>query len=203
MEQPRRSANVRYFSTRGKRGKRKSTPLQIVGLRLVDLATLFRTRYGGQILPNDDSGRDDIKLAVDHLGALAHPARAITRWIGLWAPWLSIGEQQQYLVQGISHRRNWTADQLAWRLRLTKEERKMLGITTIGAIDMPKAARKKRRRDRERMRKANQRRAQGVKPRDEYEGQSLERTQPWKAEGISRATWYRRKRETATTPVTA
>jgi len=30
-------------------------------------------------------------------------------------------------------------------------------------------------------------------PRAEYESQSLSRRRPWEAEGISRATWYRRR----------
>lgn len=30
-------------------------------------------------------------------------------------------------------------------------------------------------------------------PREEYEAASLARRRPWEAEGISRATWYRRR----------
>lgn len=205
--EPRLKPTVRYFSIRQKRdGKRKSTPLQIVGLRLVDLATVYRSRYG-LILPNDDAGRDDIALAVDHLAALAHPKKHITQWLDLWAPWLTLAEVNDVIANGITNRRNWTADQLAWRLRLMKEERTMLSITTIGAIDHPKAARKKRRKQRERERRVANRRAKGAIPRPEYEQRSLNRAKPWEAEGISRATWYRRKRETGpqseTTPPSA
>ena len=32
-----------------------------------------------------------------------------------------------------------------------------------------------------------------AEPRAEYEGRSLARLKPWLAEGISRATWYRRR----------
>ncbi len=32
-----------------------------------------------------------------------------------------------------------------------------------------------------------------AEPRAEYEARSLSRTAPWRAEGISRATWYRRR----------
>jgi hypothetical protein len=45
-------------------------------------------------------------------------------------------------------------------------------------------------RDRQRKRLARP----GAKPRAEYEGQSLSKLKPWKAEGISRAQWYRRRR---------
>jgi hypothetical protein len=77
----------------------------------------------------------------------------------------------------------------------------MLGVTTIGAIDENKAARAKRRRQLDRQRKENARRARGVKPRKVYEGQSVEQAQPWVDEGVSRRTWYRRNR--GTTPATA
>ena len=192
MEPVKRQANVRYFSTRQKGKRKRSTPMQIVALRIADLSTLFRSRYGA-VLPEDDAGRDDIRLAVDHLAALAHPARAITRWLESWAPWMTLGEQRQVIADGIAQQRNWKADALAWRLRLTKEQRTMLGITTIGAIDHGKAARKKRRKDRDRERKEAKRRAAGVLPRDAYEAGSVEKTKPWEVEGGSRRTWYRRR----------
>ena len=44
-----------------------------------------------------------------------------------------------------------------------------------------------------RLQKEEKRRAAGVIPRDEYEGNSLSRHKPWESEGVSRATWYRRQ----------
>lgn len=193
MEHAKRAANVRYFSNRQKGKRKRASPMQLASLRLGDLSRVFRSRYGGVRLPDDDAGRDDIRLAVDHLASLPHPAKAIVRWLETWAPWLTLAEHRQIIADGIANQRNWKADALAWRLRLTKEERRMLGITTIGAIDEGKAARTKRRRDRDRERKAAARLAAGARPRKHYEGASAERAMPWKAEGISRATWYRRR----------
>jgi len=34
-----------------------------------------------------------------------------------------------------------------------------------------------------------------AQPRADYEEQSLSRAKPWEAEGVSRATWYRRRKE--------
>jgi hypothetical protein len=168
--------------------------MQLVALRIADLSILFRSRYG-LVLPDDDAGRDDIRLAVDHLAALAHPARAITRWLEIWAPWMRLSEHRQIISDGIANQRNWKADALAWRLRLTAAERAGLGITTIGAIDEGKAARAKRRRERSRARKAALRRASGAQERSVYEASGIERRQPWLAEGISRRTWYRRRQK--------
>ena len=101
------------------------------------------------------------------------------------------------IADGIAQQRHWKADALAWRLRLTREERAMLGVTTIGAIDLGKAARTKRRKDRDRERKAEKRRAAGARSRAQYEAESLEASRPWIAEGISRRTWYRKRQQAA------
>jgi hypothetical protein len=185
--------NVKYFSTRQKRKRQRGSPAQILSLRLGDLARVFRHRYG-VTLPDDDAGRDDAELAAHHLVGLAYPHEKTRQWLELWAPWLTLAEQRQIIESAIFNRRHWSADQLAWRLRLTYEERTMLAITTIGAIDKGKGARTKRRKERDRLRKANARRAAGMKPRTEYEGQAIAKAKPWKAEGISRAQWYRRRK---------
>lgn len=193
MEKPlRRAANVKWYSTRQKGKRRRRSPMQLVGLRLHDLAKIFRARYGN-VLPDDDAGRDDLLVAVHHLASLAHPRGHIASWLNLWAPWLTLAAHKQIIGEAIANPQKWKADALAWRMRLTKEDRRMLGITTIGAIDENKAARTKRRKTLDRQRKENARRAKGVKPRKAYEGQSISKARPWTAEGISRASWYRRR----------
>jgi hypothetical protein len=200
MKQSLRRANVKWFSDKQKPKHKaaRRTPMQRVALRLNDLARLFRSRYG-IVLPDDDSGRDDAEIAINHMANLARPRRHIANWIGIWAPWMPAGELQDMVGMALANPHYWNADQLAWRLKVTAEERTMLGITTIGAIDENKAARTKRRRKLDRERKAKARRSKGSKPRKLYEAQSIEALMPWIEEGISRATWYRRntKPETA------
>lgn len=195
MHKPqRRPSNVKWFEDRPRRkGKRKASPQQIVGLRLHELARLLASRYRGTQLPDDDSGRDDIEPVLHHIAGLTQAARRAGYWLDLWAPWMDRAESQTIITAGIASARAWTADQLAWRYRVTREEREMLGLRTIGAIDQGKAARTQRRKHRDRQRKANARRAAGMLPRSEYEGAATERAKPWIAEGISRRTWYRRR----------
>lgn len=180
--------------------------MQLVALRMNDLAVLFRSRWG-VTLPDDDAGRDDLLIALNHLACLAHPRGHIARWIEIWAPWLTAREQAEIVPPILANPQRWKADALAWRLRLTMEQRTMLGITTIGAVDMNKGARTKLRKQRDRERKARQRRAKGMKPRKAYELQSITAAKPWIAEGISRRTWYRRRAGTSppngTSPATA
>lgn len=88
-----------------------------------------------------------------------------------------------------------TSRRLAELLRLTAEEREWLEVWNIGAIDRTKEQLKHdakvRRMKREKARKQRMRLEAGVKPR----GQSERRTKPWEEYGLSRATWYRRKKD--------
>src|SRR5882724_6348817 len=199
MQTPRRLAgNVKWFSNKPKSKRlRRPSPMQLVTLRLHDLARIFRSRYG-LTLPDDDAGRDDLEVAINHLASLARPRKHMSDWIDLWAPWLTGQEQRQMIGDAIANTQHWKADQLAWRLRLTAEERKVLGVTTIGAVDENKAARTRRRRKLDRERKAKARRSKGSKSRNIYEANSTEQAMPWIDRGISRATWYRRKRDRET-----
>jgi hypothetical protein len=206
MEKTLRRASIRWFSDKQKRSSkaRRRSPMQLIALRMNDLAILFRSRYG-ITLPDDDAGRDDMEVALNHLACLPHPMPAIKAWLETWAPWLTLAEQRDVAAPIIANPQRWKADALAWRLRLTMEQRTMLGITTIGAIDMNKGARTKRRRMLDRHRKAKMRRAKGAKPRKVYEEQSIAHAMPWISEGISRATWYRRNkpvRQPETSPAT-
>jgi hypothetical protein len=83
----------------------------------------------------------------------------------------------------------WTADTLAWRIGLNDATRTLLKITTIGAIDLNKVQRAERRKQRDAA--AHRARRAAVVSVSDYE------EKPWEAQGISRATWYRRGKPTA------
>ena len=90
------------------------------------------------------------------------------------------------------------ADVLAKFLHLSDKMRSELQIRTIGSVDVSKQQRARRRREQKRAQKQINRRRQGVKSRAEYlAANSVSRSQPWKAEGISRRTWYYRRKATA------
>lgn len=129
-----------------RKGKFHTAP-QIAALRLKDLARLFRARYG-LALPDDDAGRDDLQVALSHIAPLANSRTRMERYIEIWAPWLTVREARALINQSLTDPQVWRADQLAWRLRLTAADRATLGITTIGAIDMNKAARTRARKER-------------------------------------------------------
>jgi len=163
-------------------------------IRIAELCRLFTRRYGPQ-LPDDDAGRCDLEIAAHHLSQLSgDPRKRIMPWIREWAPWATIEEIDALLAAAIVKPKHWKADQLAWRLRLIDQDRTTLEIKTIGAVDMSKSERTKRRKRQAKERKEAERRAQGRKTRNEYLAQFADQpTKPWILLGISRRTWYRRR----------
>ena len=119
-------------------------------------------------------------------------------WLDARAPWLTGAERRAFIAKVFRRPITYRADTLAAKLGLTYARRQRLGITTIGAIDMPKEAREEMRRARDRERKRKAREKTGCMTRDEYEGQSITRHAPWNAEGISRREWYRQQEQPKT-----
>jgi hypothetical protein len=64
----------------------------------------------------------------------------------------------------------------------------------IRPIDKDDAEVAEERKAKKAARKRARRRAAGAVPRSEYESNSISRQRPWEAEGISRSTWYRRRK---------
>jgi len=191
--------------------ERRRRPVSIVALRLAELNRLLTARHAGEVLSDDDAGRDDAMIVAHHLARCSDPTRRIASWIGLRAPWMSRAEVEATIAAAVAKPHRWRADTLARRLGLTATERRRLRITTIGAVDMLKEKRRDRRRQRDLDRKQRNRRAAGNRPRAEYlatrKAAAAATTQPWKAAGMSRAKWYRLQKrgalpETATTSET-
>jgi hypothetical protein len=188
-------------STPKKAPRRRRTEDQrrrtLQAIRIGDLHQVFGHRYGGGKLyqfPDDDAGRDDLQILLQHY-AHANPL-AIHRVVKARAPWLTDVEQDSLFDQTNRFARRWTAQALATALNIVEADRRLLGIRTIGSVDMSKEQRRKLR-DRDRKRKA--RRAKGAKPHE----QSKSRTKPWLADGISPRTWYRRQAEMSGTDSSA
>jgi hypothetical protein len=179
-----------------KKGKRPS----IATLRVCELNRLYYSRYRGDLLPDDDDGRDSIQIMINHLAMLANPRLRIADWLRRCAPWFSESEAEPLIEAALRKPIRWMADTLAARLNLTDAERSRLKIRSVGAVDFTKEQRAQRRREKSRLASEAKRRAVGAKP----QSQSSSRTEPWKAQGVSRRTWYRRlarRRGTTSTAV--
>jgi len=89
--------------------------------------------------------------------------------------------------------RRMSADTLARHLHVSDAERTLLRVYTIGAYDVPKAARIKRRKEKRRLAAQARRRAKGTRSREQVHAEALAKAEQWKAKGVSRRTWYRQR----------
>jgi hypothetical protein len=173
--------------------KIKITRHDLAGFRIAELRRLFLHRYG-HTLPDDDAGRDDAFIIANHMAWRPDADRRIPGWLSLWCPWMSTSDVADLTHRVLDKPSWWGPDALAKLLHLKEAERSRHKIRTIGAIDLTREMRLERRAARKRLREELARRAKGAKPRTEYEANSLSRTKPWQAEGISRRTWERRQK---------
>jgi len=183
-ETPKQQADHREIEQRYRKQNRK--PVPFARLRKCELERLFADRWGDK-LPDDDAGRDDLRLMVDHLAQLGEDH--IRRSADAWAPWLS-GDETDALIAKAGSGKHWKADALARELRLDDATRTRLKIRTIGAIDRTRAQRAKRSKKQKAMAIAERRARAGAVPR----AMSEARLKPWLALGISESTYRRKKR---------
>jgi hypothetical protein len=114
---------------------------------------------------------------------------------------ITAAEAEQVIEEADTVHKCRKADALGRYLRLTDETRTALQIRTIGSVDISKQQRARRRKEQKRALERARRRTQGAKPRTEYlAANAISRLQPWKSEGISRRTWYYRRKAAAQAP---
>jgi hypothetical protein len=187
------------------RRKRRHTYDVRVG-QISQLTRLIRYRHG-RGLDTDDADaylvpiakRQYLKLRLRKPVADAGPVCDLLQtWAENHAPQLPERVLRAAAEHAFLNPRLESAETLGRTVRLTYAERTLLKINSIGSHDVSKADRarlaKERRRARDRDRKAAKRLAQDMTPRNVYLAESLSRTRPWEAEGISRRTWERRRR---------
>ena len=170
--------------------------------RLGALQKIIRHRCG-YVLPEDDAGHEYIVELLLSISLGPRPRQMMAAAIKLWAPWIPETEAEQRIAHILSlpvNERMPSAKVLGDRIRLTNWERDLFQAWTIRPFDLTaeELAEQRKRKARERDRK--RRASRGAKGRAEYEANSLSRTEPWKAEGVSKATWYRHQKHRETSP---
>lgn len=158
-----------------------------------DLVRFFEVTYG-DAMPDDDAGREDFFILAHHVARLnGDPARIVRRYAAQWVTWMSDDELAATVRRVSAKPIKWTAETLGQRLELLNDVRTKLGITTIRPIDVSPEQLERQRRERASVKRR-------TKSRAEYEDGSLTKAAPWKAEGMSRAKWYRRQKGRETGP---
>jgi hypothetical protein len=181
-------------------GRRRSKPdpeRLILNLRLKDLNRLIAHRHGGDAatytLPDDDAGREYLYILISHYANV--DPNAPRRIMKLRAPWMSADEAERVIDMAFNYQRRWRSSTLGRELNYSEAEWRMLRLRTVGPTGMTPEERK---RVSAAFRMERHRRRKGKQTRAHYEGASLSRRKPWEKEGVSRSSWYRRRRETET-----
>jgi hypothetical protein len=163
----------------------------IEGRRRNEIEDLIRHRYNE--LPETDDRGDLLRYWAWHNLRSQRPAKdliAFGRRLGVKLPAHEVERTIRYVNR---NPRRFTARRLGTLLKLTEDERTILAITTIRANGVTDEDMAHTRRALDAERKRKHRRAKAMKPRGAYLENSLSQTKPWKAEGISRRTWFRRR----------
>jgi hypothetical protein len=176
------------------RRRHRGPPLNI--LRHAQVRRILADRYG-PILPDDDAGRDDLFVMLSLRVTRGEGELVLRRVVDVLAPWMSDQEATALLDRVYDKIIKWTAVGLGRRLNLTDADRTRLKVWMIAAVDVSPEERLERRSERRREYQRKRRQAKRKRTRAQYEAESLSRTRPWEAEGISRRTWERRRRRDA------
>lgn len=176
-------------------------------LRLREIEWVITSRHG-RIIP-DPFGTDDVDLCLAYARAVeaSKTPQDLVEWSRRWMPWAPAAEMDRIVLQEGWRAKPVGADQVAGMIYVSLAERQALGLRTIGACDVSKAERSaaaaEAKREKDRQRQAEKRRAEGRVDRRTYLESSLSAQKPWEAEGISRRTWERRQARVASvSPVT-
>ncbi|PPQ16339.1 hypothetical protein CV770_26710 [Bradyrhizobium sp. AC87j1] len=177
---------VRYNSDA--RTKRQGKRPPAANLRVWELERVFRHRFG-KFIPEGVDGRQALQVIAEayHFSKGGDPVTKLAGYIRARAPWAY--KDIDAIVAGSAPAHWQSADELAWRIGLTFIERESLKVRTIGAVGLNKRQRSAIQKAKHKQRESDRRRARGAKSHTE----SLDRTRPWEAEGISRRTWFRRR----------
>jgi len=118
----------------------------MAAIRIADLLRwLADVSGGGAELEPSQWSEGIARIFVHHFVVLADGNRRAAEWLATYCPWIETRDREYMITEANHCPLKWSADKLAWKLALTDARRTHLKITTIGAIDVSKEQRAKRR----------------------------------------------------------
>jgi hypothetical protein len=131
--------------------------------------------------------------------AISEPEKKMRHAIELWAPWMpadAAKEMMAFAMRLPRFERCPTSEELGERLCVTNDIRNKLKLWPFKPMDMSDDELKAQRKARTAARRRERARLKGVVSRAEYLV-SVQKPKPWEVEGMSRRTWYRRRKSVA------
>lgn len=129
----------RRYSRHAKVGKR-SRPM--AAIRIAELKRWLGDIVGDGVELDASKWSEDVaRIFVHHFVVLADGNRRAAEWLGIYCPWIETRDREYMITEANHCPLKWSADKLAWKIRLTDEQRSRLKITTIGAMGITKEQR--------------------------------------------------------------
>jgi hypothetical protein len=183
----------RYDQQKPERTLRLNT---IAVKRVAVLERYLELRYG-RVLPDDDAGREDLVILLNHLAwNPIDPQGKMRRSIHSWAPWMDHDERQELVERIAAKPRRYRASTLGKLLRLTEEEHEIIDAETVRAFTWTDADVRDRDKRTRRERKRADRAAKSLgRPRGRPKSEGIP---AWQAAGASsKAAYYRNIKKAA------
>jgi hypothetical protein len=196
----------RYAHDRSERAKRQGKrSFSLLALWAKDAREIMRRRHG-VVMEDTKLVRWDFQFLALLMARLDHGKRQFENFVGVNAAWLTDPERDDMWASAIAdpRRLTLTAAKISRHFELEWKERGAFGVRNLPAADVKgedlRKLKAERRRGLDRLRKRRERAKHGAVSRAEYLAGSLSKIKPWEAEGVTRATWYRRRRRTRSEP---
>jgi hypothetical protein len=133
----------RRYARKAKVGRRTRG---MAAIRLAELTRWLDDTIGAGVeLEPCDASVVIVRVFAHHMAGLPDAGRRIASWLADRAAWINGVDRERLIAEVVGYPLRYTADKLAWKIRLTDEQRTRLKIRTIGAIDCNKEQRKARR----------------------------------------------------------
>ena len=168
--------------------------------RIAELGRIFRSRYHGAPLPDDDAGRGDLKeMLFAHASSPRCTETHLQKIAIDWAPDIDATKLIETVLATPLRYRRRKAETVGKSLYLRFEERERLGIRTIRCIDKTQAEitaiRHQRKMDWQTATAPRRRRHVARRLPCRF-ANSINKTKPWLALDMSKASWYRKGKPT-------
>jgi hypothetical protein len=136
----------RRYEHHARVGKRTRS---MAAIRIAELMRWLDDLIGQGVELDPSSATETIaRVFVHHFVVLADGNRRAAQWLATYCPWISIADREYMITEANHCPIKWSADNLAWKIRLSDVKRTELKITTIGAINCNKDQRAIRRKQR-------------------------------------------------------
>jgi hypothetical protein len=136
----------RRYERQAKVGRRTRS---MAAIRIAELSRWLSDQIGsGAELEPSQWSEGIVRIFVHHFVVLSDGNRRASEWMHDYCPWISARSRESMISEANHCPLKYSADTLAWKIRLTDAKRSELKITTIGAIDVGREQRAERRRKR-------------------------------------------------------